>query len=199
MEEQKKASPKRSLKRAVREVRLKDVDQDSVVVELGDTERARLELLDEALEEVRAELPEDMEQALLRIVPGSKPRFWVDLLGFVEMGRDKRHYRFVKDTRMGRVLIKESHDVEIMADCVTHYLARRIIEREKALESDDLMDKLGNVAAEPATDLVASQAGTGAGDEVRKNGGSGLLTFLIGVLFGVAGLLAYAWYAPSPF
>ncbi|HAT84928.1 MAG TPA: hypothetical protein DCS30_02545 [Rhizobiales bacterium] len=193
MDEQKKASPKRSLEKAIRDVRLNDVDQDSVVVELGDTERARLELLNEALEEVRAELPEDMDQAILQIIPGRKQRFWVDLLAFVEMGRDKRTYRFVKDTRMGRVVIREGSDVDDIADQVTHYLARRIIEREKALESDDLMDKLGKTAAEPVTDLAQSQRAPAA----KRSGG--LMMFLIGILFGAAGLLAYAWYAPSPF
>jgi hypothetical protein len=193
MEEQKNASPKRSLEKAIRDVRLNDVDQDGVVVELGDTERARLELLSEALEEVREELPEDMDQAILQIVPGRKQRFWVDLLAFVEMGRDKRTYRFVKDTRMGRVVIKEGADVDDIADQVTHYLARRIIEREKALESDDLMDKMGKAAAEPAKELTQPQA------PVQKNSGGGLMMFLIGILFGAAGLLAYAWYAPSPF
>lgn len=193
MDEQKKTSPKLSLARAVREVRLKDVDQDGVVVELGDTERARLELLQEALEEIKAELPEDMEQALLQLVPGRKPRYWVDLLAFVEMGRDKRTYRFVKDTRLGRVVLKESANVDDVADQVTHYLARRIIEREKALESDDLMDKLAQAAAEPAKELTDMPAPS------SKSGGGGLGMFLIGMLAGAAGLLAYAWYAPSPF
>ena len=49
------------------------------------------------------------------------------------MGRDKRQYRFVQDTRFGRIVIAESHDVAKIVDAVTDYIARRMIEREHAL------------------------------------------------------------------
>jgi hypothetical protein len=49
------------------------------------------------------------------------------------MGRDKRIYRFVQDTRFGRIVIAESHDVVVIVDAVTDYVARRMIEREHAL------------------------------------------------------------------
>ena len=49
------------------------------------------------------------------------------------MGRDKRIYRFVQDTRFGRIVIAESHDVAVIVDAVTDYVARRMIEREHAL------------------------------------------------------------------
>jgi len=51
----------------------------------------------------------------------------------VVMGRDKRIYRFVQDTRFGRVVIAESHDVAAVVHAVTAYVARRMIEREQAL------------------------------------------------------------------
>jgi hypothetical protein len=49
------------------------------------------------------------------------------------MGRDKRIYRFVQDTRFGRIVIAESHDVSTVVDAITSYVARRMIEREHAL------------------------------------------------------------------
>ena len=49
------------------------------------------------------------------------------------MGRDKRIYRFVQDTRFGRIVLAESHDVPVIVDAVTDYVARRMIEREHAL------------------------------------------------------------------
>ena len=73
MDEQNKTEPKRSLGRAIREVRIADVEQNSVIVELGDTERARLELLHEALVDVASELPEDLDMLTFQIVPGRKP------------------------------------------------------------------------------------------------------------------------------
>jgi hypothetical protein len=90
------------LKRIVREVRIAHAERNDVVVELREAEQARLELLSEALDGVFDELPADHDQLLLGIVPGQPPRFWVDATSFVLMGRDKRQYQFVKDTRLGR-------------------------------------------------------------------------------------------------
>jgi hypothetical protein len=49
------------------------------------------------------------------------------------MGRDKRIYRFVQDTRFGRIVLAESHDVASIVTAATDYVARRMIEREHAL------------------------------------------------------------------
>ena len=64
------------------------------------------------------------------------------------MGRDKRIYRFVQDTRFGRIVIAESHDVAAIVDAVTDYVARRMIEREHALVATPM--------AEPAVDREAA-------------------------------------------
>jgi hypothetical protein len=49
------------------------------------------------------------------------------------MGRDKRMYRFVQDTRFGRIVLAESHDTTAIVEAVTDYVARRMIERERAM------------------------------------------------------------------
>ena len=194
MDEQKKKAPTRSLVRAIREVRIADVEQSSVVVELGDTERARLELLGEALEDVAKELPEDMQSLTFQIVPGRKPRFWIDITGFVEMAHDKRTYRFLKDTRLGRVVLAESHDVDDVADSVTHYLAERIIEREKAIESDYLLSKMASEAIDPrAADKMAKR------NRSSESPSNGVWWFLLGILAGAVGLVLYAWFLPTNF
>ena len=193
MDEQKKTEQVRSLGRAIRDVRIADAEQNNVVVELGDTERARLEILHETLEDVAKELPEDMEMLTFQIVPGRKPRFWIDITSFVEMARDKRTYRFLKDTRLGRVVLIESHDVEDVADKVTHYLAERIVEREKAIESDYLLKKMADTAIDPSKVEAAKKA---------KQSGVGtawLWWFLLGIFVGAVGLVAYAWYLPTNF
>ena len=47
--------------------------------------------------------------------------------------RELAIYRFVQDTRFGRIVLAESHDVAVIVDAVTDYVARRMIEREHAL------------------------------------------------------------------
>ena len=49
------------------------------------------------------------------------------------MGRDKRTYRFVRDTRFGRTVMAESNDVATIVEAVTQYVARRMIERATRL------------------------------------------------------------------
>ena len=53
------------------------------------------------------------------------------------MGRDKRTYRFVQDTRYGRKILAESAEPDEIVEGVTKYVARRIIERERALAADE--------------------------------------------------------------
>src|SRR5262249_47505632 len=60
-------------------------------------------------------------------------RLWIDVVAHVVMGRDKRMYRFVQDTRFGRIVLAESHDAAVIVDAVAQYVARRMIERERAL------------------------------------------------------------------
>ena len=52
------------------------------------------------------------------------------------MGRDKRQYRFVQDTRYGRAVLAETYEVPAMVQAVTRYVARRLVERERALADD---------------------------------------------------------------
>ena len=63
------------------------------------------------------------------------------------MGRDKRIYRFVQDTRFGRIVIAESHDVAAIVDAVTDYVARRMIEREHALVATPMVAPAARKAA----------------------------------------------------
>jgi hypothetical protein len=57
------------------------------------------------------------------------------------MGRDKRLYRFVQDTRHGRIVLAESHDAAAIVKAVTDYVARRMIERERALSAPQLWEQ----------------------------------------------------------
>jgi hypothetical protein len=124
------------LKDAVRQARIEMAERTAVIVDLRNAEIARLELLDEALAPVFAEIPEGVELFDRGITPGDPPRLWIDMIAHVVMGRDKRSYRLVQDTRYGRRVLAESSEVGEIAQAVTNYVARRLVERERVLEGD---------------------------------------------------------------
>ena len=174
-----------NLKRIMREVRIAHAERNDVVIDLREAEQARLELLAEALDGVFDELPEGNEQLLLGVLPGQPPRFWVDATSFVLMGRDKRQYQFVKDTRLGRTVLAESADVEAIADAVTRYVAERIVEREQAIEADWLTSAVrkGRRVTNPSRPGVE-------GVPVIW----GILGFGLGMIAGMFLLVAIAWF-----
>jgi hypothetical protein len=121
------------LRDALRQARIEAADRTGVVVDLRDAEVARLEILNEALDPLFAQIPPEIDLFDRGISQGDTPRLWVDVVAHVMMGRDKRIYRFVQDTRFGRTVIAESHEVIKIVEAVTDYVARRMIEREHAL------------------------------------------------------------------
>jgi hypothetical protein len=129
------ASP---LKEALREVRIESAERSGIVLEMRDAEAARLDLLNDALDPVFAEVPSNADIFDRGVSRGEVPRLWIDVTAYVVMGRDRRTYRFVQDTRYGRKVLSESADIAQTARAVTRYVAARLIERERALaESGD--------------------------------------------------------------
>ena len=183
----------RSLRDAIRKVRMAEVERTDVVVELQESERARLELLAEELQDVFQEVPEDDDQFSFQIVPGSIPRLWIDITSHVVMGRDKRTYRFVKDTRLGRTVILEATDISEMAECITTYVAERIVERERALEGDWLVKRAKRETARPARKTASEAVAAARAAPDRDSLGWIVAAFLLGILIGVAVLLGWAW------
>lgn len=168
------------LKEAVREARIAAAERTGIVVDLRDAALARLEALNEALDPVFKEVPAEVvlfDRALSR---GDIPRLWIDAVAFVEMGRDKRQYRFLQDTRFGRIVLSESPDVAETARAVTRYLAGRMVERERALSGD------AEFAAREA------RAARKAKSRQRRRVFGG---FLLGILFTLTALLAALWWA----
>ncbi|MHB8883668.1 MAG: hypothetical protein ACYC5H_01050 [Methylovirgula sp.] len=129
------------LKRAIRKARFDEAERSDVIAELRGAETARLEMLQEELRPLLAEVPRDVDMFDMGLMPGEKSRLFIDMIGFVEMGRDRRTYRFVQDTRYGRVTIAESERMEPIVEAVTQYVARRLIEREKALAGDKTLEQ----------------------------------------------------------
>jgi len=161
------------LRDALRQARIEAADRIGVVVELRDAEVARLEILNEALDPLFAQVPEQVDLFDRGVSQGETPRLWIDVVAHILMGRDKRIYRFVQDTRFGRIVLAESHDVPMIVDAVTDYVARRMIEREHAM------------VATPIVEPVAPE----------KPRRSGFWTFVLGFLLGAAALFALALFA----
>jgi hypothetical protein len=179
MEEEPAPTPVPRLKEAMRQARIEMAERTAVVVDLRNAEIARLELLDEALAPVFAEIPPTVELFDRGIAPGDPPRLWIDMIAHVVMGRDKRSYRFVQDTRYGRRVLAESSDVGEIADAVTKYVARRLVERERVLEGDS---------------AIIVQDALLASARRRRRRWRVLLAFALGLVAGAAVLFTAAWF-----
>ena len=121
---------------AVRQMRIAAADRGDVVVELREATRTRLQLLAEDLQEVIADVPADDERFDFALTSGLQPRFWIDATAHVMMAPDRRTYRFVRDTQLGRTVLAESDDRAVVADRIVAYVAMRIHEREIALAGE---------------------------------------------------------------
>ena len=133
-------NPPRRLRDALRQARIEFADRSDVVVDLRDAEVARLEILSDALEPLFSEIPDTIDLFDRAISHGDTPRLWIDVVAHVMMGRDKRTYRFVRDTRFGRTVLAESNDVQPIVEAVTNYVARRMIEREHAFTTTHVVE-----------------------------------------------------------
>jgi hypothetical protein len=161
------------LRDALRQARIEAADRTGVVVDLRDAEVARLEILNEALDPLFGQIPDQVDLFDRGISQGENPRLWIDVVAHVAMGRDKRIYRFVQDTRFGRIVIAESHEVAAIVDAVTDYVARRMVEREHAL-----------VASPMPEPVVAEKPRRG-----------GFWTFALGFILGALALFGLALFA----
>jgi hypothetical protein len=119
--------PPMRLRDALRKARIEAADRTGVVVDLRDAEVARLEILNEALDPLFGQIPEKVDLFDRGISQGDTPRLWIDVVAHILMGRDKRIYRLVQDTRFGRIVLAESHDVAAM-------VATPMIEQPKVVE-----------------------------------------------------------------
>jgi hypothetical protein len=137
------------LQEAMHAARVEAAERTSVVVDLRDAELARLELLNEALDPVFGEIPAEVDLFDRGISRGETPRLWIDAVAHIAMGRDKRGYRFLHDSRMGRHVVAESHEIADIVQAVTTYIARRLIERQRALADDP--DRMAQIAPKETT------------------------------------------------
>lgn len=183
-------SASRSLLNVIREVRSAEADRADVVVELREAERMRLELIVQELQPILAEVDPQDPRFDFVISSGLQPRFWIDSVSHIAMGRDRRTYRFVRDTRIGRVVLAESSDMKPVADQVTRYIAERVVERQRMLDGD-----VETMRPEPST----------AGETAKRRAPrewsmllSGLALIGAGVAAGFFMAVAFAWIRGVP-
>lgn len=208
-----KNAPKSTLVDAVRDIKIASAERGDIVVDMKEADRARLELLAQELKPVFDEVPLSDERFDFAISSGLQPRLWIDATAHVMMGKDRRQYRFVRDSRLGRLTLAEGTEIEPIVQAVTKYIAERIYERELAFAGDDISyreqagddeapqtDKAeadesaaipaGDVPEEKGSDV--EEVSMAAKDRASKTSASRIGWFLIG-LFVVGGtfLLAY--------
>ena len=163
------------LKEAMRQARVELAARSGVVVDLHDAELARLEMLNEGLDPIFADIPREIELFDRGLARGDPPRLWIDMIAHVEMARDKRTYRFLQDTRFGRQILAETAEIDTLVAAVTTYVARRLVERERALDEDpEFITRIGKPEAARA---------------VRRRRGRRWGTFVLGFVLGVLALL----------
>ncbi len=171
------------LRDALHRARIEAADRTGVVVDLRDAEVARLEILNDALDPLFADIPDRVDIFDRGISQGDQPRLWIDVVAHVMMGRDKRTYRFVQDTRYGRRIVAESPNVPEIVQAVTRYVAARLVERERALASDS---------------ELASSAPQGVARAPRGRFWSAVWTTIWALAGGIAAFLVAAWFLARP-
>lgn len=210
-----------TLRNTLRKVRIAQAEQTDILVNLQEAQQVRLEIVLETLGDVVQEIPEqDSDHFILHITPGSVPRLWIDATAHIVMGRDQKTYRFLKDTRLGRVVLLETPESSSIVNMVIEYIAERIIERERSLEADWLVRRVvpakkkgsqrtsfltmrqkGERKSQQQSAPAHEQDASWQHPDITRTHMSfssifvSLLFFIIGITLGIFGLVVYAWLA----
>lgn len=187
----------------VRESRIAAATREDVVVDMKEADKARLELLAEKLKPIVDDIDEADDRFDFVISSGVQPRLWIDPVAHIHMGRDRRTYRFVRDSRLGRIVIFEGGDIEQAHKHVANYIADRIVEREKLIEGDlesfkdyyarMTNENLGTEKAEPETFKPDEFVAEKRSPSESASFVIGITWFILGSVLGLA--LAFNYHA----
>lgn len=193
-----------SLSDSIVKIRENQATRTDVVVEMAQAARARLELLVQELDPVFKEVPADVELFDFSLSGGSDARLWIDMTSFVRMGRDRRQYEFVKDTRLGRTIVGSTPDRLKMAEMVTQYVAERLLDREYTIEGDWQALKLRRTDENTEADAIKTsiQNSARAGNLFKIDNSRRLwltvlysvVIFGAGFMIGASALILWAWF-----
>ncbi|PYE87099.1 hypothetical protein [Phyllobacterium leguminum] len=176
------------LSEAMRLAKIAAADRGDVVIDMKEADRIRLELLAQDLQPVFDEVPADDPQWDFALSTGLQPRLWIDATAHVMMARDRRTYRFVRDTRLGRIVVAETIDIKPISDAVTAYIAERIVERERLLEGDLVSlrggEPVANVPRQEAAKVPVSVQAAALAVPPRRSRWTGFVAGLVWFLIG---------------
>ena len=164
----------KSLREAIHLARVHEAEDIDTSVDRRSTEMARLEVLYAAVEQVFDDIPIEDDRFALTLVPSQPARLWIDIFTYVAMDSSGEVYRLIRNSGTGRTVLVETHDVGMMAGRITEYVAREIVARER-------------YATGFAYDPLPRRPGQ------RSRAGVVIAGFIIGLLTGIAGLLAFGW------
>lgn len=161
-----------SLREAIHLARVQEAEDLDNSVDRRSTEMARLEVLYATVEHVFNDIPFEDDRFALTLVPSKPARLWIDIMTYVAMDNSGEIYRMIRNEGAGRKVMVETEDVGVMAGRITEFVAREIVARERQSSGFDY-------------DRVPVRR--------RRKGRTGLIIsgFIIGILTGVAGLLAF--------
>lgn len=179
------------LKAAIRQAKTAQADRLDSITDIRETDIARLELLLQDLQPVFDAVPATDEQWDFCLNKGMQPRLWLDASAFVMIARDRRSYRFVRDTRLGRIILADNKDIKVISEAVTRYIASRILERERLM--DDWTSDVP-VAAQQAA-VAENSTEQSSSVEISENSAlNKLLWFAGGALLGCLVLILTLHY-----
>ena len=163
-----------SLREAIHLARIQEAETLDRSVGRRSSELARLEVLHAAVEHVFKDIPMADDRFALSLVPSKPARLWIDMLSYIAMDASGEIYRMIRNEGEGRIVLAETEDVGVMAGRITEYVAHEIVKRERAAA--------GVTYDAPHKPLAR-----------RASMGRLVLAFIIGLLTGIAGLMAVGW------
>ncbi|MEC9368667.1 MAG: hypothetical protein VX871_08240 [Pseudomonadota bacterium] len=164
-----------TLRDAIRQARVAEAEQIDGALDTRSAELARLEILRGDLQSLFEELPEGDDRFELALVPTTPARLWIDMFTYVAMDPAGENYRLVRNHHKGRRILLETGDAGLLRRRITDHVAQQIVLRER---------QLNGLAELPDASPRAR----------RKSGAAPVFwAFVIGLLTGVAGLLALGW------
>lgn len=169
--------------------------------EAMDLQADQLALLLEDLDEVIDELGDDRQHFDFRLSDHEVPQLWIDDVSFVVMAKDAECFRLLKETRAGRILLRESFGRKAMAEAVVHYVAERLSHIEdRRIQTGGFASFNRNAYIRPQEPLPQDMAYENVMRKVephiivRSSPLRSFIWFLIGTLTGALTILALAWF-----
>lgn len=192
------ASGTKRLADAVRAAKIASSQRTDIVIDIREADRARLEIFAEELQPIIDAVPVGDDLFDFTLSGGPQPRFWIDGTAQVLMARDRRTYRFVRDTRLGRVTLAESSESHVIVDKVTEYVAERMVERDRAFAASDGIglrptERPAAIAAAATLEPIRLAPRPRSTDFVIA-----LSWLMIGIVVGAGILMAIAAYRGAP-